>query len=190
MRRSVILAALGGSPATTPGEGTKDATTPLKGTSSPYSRSSPLADISRNANAAGFGPLLGRKPFKPPSFANQREKDNPDGGRKRKKVDYRGMDTGGGDDGEAGAASDSDDDGANAKAGKAGAKKKGKAAMKTLEGVYKGIDATGVSLNVDRRKWNVFEIKPDAIKKGFSVPVMTNKQGQVVETRLSYAALA
>ncbi len=61
--------------------------------------------------------------------------------------------------------------------------------MKTLEGIYKGIDATGVSLNVDRRKWQVFEAKPDAIKKGFSVPVMTNKAGQVVETRLSYAAL-
>ncbi len=32
-------------------------------------------------------------------------------------------------------------------------------------------------------------VKPNAIKKGFSVPVMTNKQGQCVETRLSYAAL-
>ncbi len=93
MRRSVILAALGGSPSPGPNDGSTDTSTPLKAKSSVYSRPSPLADISRNANAAGFGPLLGRKPFKPPSFANQREKDNPDGGRKRKKVDYRGMDS-------------------------------------------------------------------------------------------------
>lgn len=192
MRRSVILAALGGSPSLIPADGTKDSATPLKGKSSTFSRPSPLGDYSCNANAAGFGPLLGRKPFKPPSFANQREKDNPGGGRKRKKVDYRGMDSGEGRDADANSDSDagsgSDNDG-NTKARKTVAKKKGKAAVKTLEGIYKGIDATGVSLNVDRRKWDVFEIKPNAIKKGFSVPVMTNKQGQVIETRLSYAAL-
>ncbi|KAI3481409.1 hypothetical protein L1887_56236 [Cichorium endivia] len=187
MRRSVILAALGGSPSPATGEADKGAGKAPAARGSPLSRQ-PLADITRNANAAGFGPLLGRKPFKPPSFANQREKDSPEGGRKRKKVDYAGMDAGATDDGAAAQGSDSDDDGA-AKGARAGAKKKGKAAMKTLEGVYKGIDANGVSLNVDRRKWDVFEVKPNAIKKGFSVPLMTNKQGQVVETVLSHAAL-
>ncbi len=64
----------------------------------------------------------------------------------------------------------SDDDGA-AKTVKAGTKKKSKAgAMKTLEGVYKGIDATGVSLNVDRRKWGVFESNPTPSRRASPCP--------------------
>lgn len=184
MRRSVIQAALGGPPSPSI-DGNIDIGTPQKSVPSSIHKYRPMADVSRNANAAGFGPLLGRKPFKSPSFAHQREKEN-DSTRKRRKVDYRGMDNGQGadDDGDAGAGSDSD--GGKPSRGK----KKGKpGTVKTLEGVYKGIDATGVSLNVDRRKWDIFEVKPNAIKKGFAVPVMTNKQGQVVEVLPSYAAL-
>ncbi|KAL4403084.1 DNA-dependent ATPase protein Rad54 [Malassezia pachydermatis] len=59
----------------------------------------------------------------------------------------------------------------------------------SLEGVYKGIDATGVSLNADRRKWLVYSAKPDAIRRRFSIPSMRNERGEIVESRLSNTAL-
>lgn len=178
MRRSVVLAAIQQAQGASP-SGSSD----LDHISTPVaSKPKPLSDASRTANGAGFGPLLGRKPFKTPTFANKRNEDG-ESGRKRKRISYKGMDGDGGQDGsDAGEGSDSDD------GGKSSSRKRSKNA-KTLEGVYKGIDANGVSLNIDRRKWNVFEVKPDAIKKGFSVPAMRNKQGQVVEVRMSNAAL-
>ncbi|EPQ32395.1 uncharacterized protein PFL1_00591 [Pseudozyma flocculosa PF-1] len=180
MRRSVVLAAIQQSSGV--------AATAPDGTPTPPPSSSKirvLSDVSRTANGAGFGPLLGRKPFKSPSFASKRQ-DADASGRKRARVSYKGMDGAANDDGSE-AEEGSDDDGAGGKPAKK--KKTSKGSAKTLEGVYKGIDATGVSLNVDRRKWATFAVKPDAIKKGFAVPMMRSKDGQVVEVRASNAAL-
>ena len=46
-----------------------------------------------------------------------------------------------------------------------------------------------MSLNVDRRKWAVYQPKPDAIHRRFSVPSMRNSQGELIETRMTNAAL-
>lgn len=165
MRRSVILAALQGN--TTPGscdEGT------------PQRRGSPSL-TAKTATGGGFGALLGAKPFKTPIAKPIARGD--DGGRKRKKVDYKGM---------GGEAEDSDDDNIDVNSLDA-VSKKGKKNLKTLEGMYKGIDASGVSLNVDNRKWQVYKPKSDVLKRGFAVPTIKTKDGKVIETSLTYAAL-
>lgn len=175
MRRSVILAALqqNSSP---PGEAATSNASPAKGPAK--SPSSSLA--ARNATGGGFGALLGSKPFKTPFLKSAARGDGD--GRKRKRVDYSAM-AGEGDD---------DDGDADADLGENGAqstKKKPKKNAKTLEGMYKGIDASGVSMNVDNRTWKVFKPKEGAIKRGFSVPKMKSKDGKVIEMPLTLAAL-
>ena len=115
------------------------------------------------ATGGGYGILLEQRPFKTPSPA----KGERSGLRKRARVNYAGM---GGED------EDADEN--------ALPKKKG-----SLEGVYKGIDASGVSLNADRRKWAVFVPKPDAIHRSFSIPTLRNNKGETVEIRASNASL-
>lgn len=135
------------------------------------------SDVPRTASGGGFGPLLGRKPFKAPQPAGRGDGAS---SRKRKRVDYKGM-TGDGDESGSDAEPGSDGEKTPAKGRKKNAK--------TLEGIYKGIDASGRSLAADNRKWDVFDVKPGALKKSFSVPIMRNKNGEVVETRMSLAAL-
>lgn len=60
---------------------------------------------------------------------------------------------------------------------------------KSLEGVYKGIDASGVSFNVDRRKWQVYDAKPNAIKRKFSIPSLRNEKGELFKAHSTNAAL-
>lgn len=115
------------------------------------------------ATGGGYGVLLEQRPFKTPSPA----KGERSGLRKRARVSYAGM---GGEDNEA-------DENALPKK------------KSSLEGVYKGIDASGVSLNADRRKWAVFTPKPDAIHRSFSIPTLRNKKGEKVEVRASNASL-
>lgn len=115
------------------------------------------------ATGGGYGILLEQRPFKTPSPA----KGGRSGLRKRARVSYAGM---GGEDNEA-------DENALPKK------------KSSLEGVYKGIDASGVSLNADRRKWAVFAPKPDAIHRSFSIPTLRNKKGETVEVRASNASL-
>lgn len=181
MRRSVILAALQqeASPNSRPGS-----EEPVAGPSSlapPIKKPSFSALTARSANGGGFGALLGSKPFKTP-FLKVAARGAGEG-RKRSRVDYKSM--GGGEDGDDDAAALSDDDG-----GKGGSSrgKKSKNA-KTLEGMYKGIDASGVSLNADNRVWQVYKPKEGASKKSFNVPTMKTKDGRVVETQLTHAAL-
>ncbi|CAO1618312.1 unnamed protein product [Parajaminaea phylloscopi] len=166
MRRSVILAALQDNQAAAEGQAPG---TPKKPSSS--------ALTARTANGGGFGALLGAKPFKTP-FAKAAARGD-EGGRKRKRVDYKSM---------GGAADDSDDDDVDGAASSA-TKGKSKKPAKTLEGMYKGIDASGVSLNVDTRKWQVFKPKEGGLLRGFSVPTIKTKDGRVIETHLTYAAL-
>ncbi|KAE8215657.1 hypothetical protein CF327_g1084 [Tilletia walkeri] len=154
------------------------------GPSKPQSVASDLA--SRSAVGGGYGPLLGRKPFKVPSPAgNSASAGAEAGGRRRKRVDYTGM--GGGEEnaGDGDAHLDDDDDGG----GGAGGKKRKNANVKTLEGVYKGIDAAGVSLNADRRVWKVFEADKGAIKRDFKMPVMRTAKGEILEVQLKQSAL-
>ncbi|WFD32328.1 DNA-dependent ATPase protein rad54 [Malassezia sp. CBS 17886] len=120
------------------------------------------------ATGGGFGPLLGTKPFQPP----RGRRDASVGLRKRARVDYRGL--GGGDEN---TATYTEDD--------AGAKCKKSA----VDGVYKGIDASGVSLNADRRTWTVFDTKPGVLKKSFSIPRMRNTHGECVDVQATNAAL-
>lgn len=178
MRRSVILAALQ----------PQSNDTPEASSSKP---TKPSLEVARSVSGGGFGPLLGRKPFKPPMAAAARggaSSRGDEGGRKRKRVSYKGM----GGDGD-----DSDDDAGEGSDDEAGAKKpKGKPGvfgkdgkMTSLEGVYKGIDARGVSLNADTRKWDVFKPKGGAIKKSFTVPKMRTAEGDVVQHALSNASL-
>lgn len=115
------------------------------------------------ATGGGYGVLLEQRPFKTPSPA----KGERSGLRKRARVSYAGM---GGEDNEA-------DENALPKK------------KSSLEGVYKGIDASGVSMNADRRKWAVFTPKPDAIHRSFSIPTLRNKKGETVEVRASNASL-
>ncbi|KAK0521742.1 DNA-dependent ATPase protein rad54 [Tilletia horrida] len=145
--------------------------------------------VSRSATGGGFGPLLGRKPFKVPSRAgNSTSGAGADsmGGRRRKRVDYSGM--GGGDENAQDGDAQLEDDGAEG-TGASSKKRKGGASGKTLEGVYKGIDATGVSLNADRRVWKVFEADKTAIKRDFKMPVMRTNKGEVLEVQLRNAPL-
>ncbi|KAK0551042.1 DNA-dependent ATPase protein rad54 [Tilletia horrida] len=145
--------------------------------------------VSRSATGGGFGPLLGRKPFKVPSRAgNSASGAGADsmGGRRRKRVDYSGM--GGGDENAQDGDAQLEDDGAEG-TGASSKKRKGGASGKTLEGVYKGIDATGVSLNADRRVWKVFEADKTAIKRDFKMPVMRTNKGEVLEVQLRNAPL-
>ncbi|WFD34992.1 DNA-dependent ATPase protein rad54 [Malassezia cuniculi] len=116
------------------------------------------------ATGGGYGILQEQKPFKTPSPAPAERT----GLRKRTRVNYAGM---------GGGADDAADE--NILPQK----------KSSLEGVYKGIDASGVSLNVDRRKWTVYEAKPDAIHRSFSIPSMHNKQGEPVEVRATNASL-
>jgi DNA repair and recombination RAD54-like protein len=84
---------------------------------------------------------------------------------------------------------DDDDDDAGPDDSGCGGGKRSKKAAKTLEGMYKGIDASGVSLNVDTRKWSVFKPKDGAMKRGFSLPSMKSKDGKIIELQPTYAAL-
>lgn len=119
------------------------------------------------ASGGGFGPLLGQRPFRTPSLTSRRSHEST---RRRKRVNYSGF----------GEEDDLD-----------GYKDENELPRKksSVEGVYKGIDASGVSLNVDRRKWAVYQPKPDAIHRRFSVPSMRNSQGELIETRMTNAAL-
>lgn len=120
------------------------------------------------ASGGGFGPLLGQKPFKPPGVARREGAMN--SLRKRARVNYAGLaGEGEANDGEATI--------------EAPRKKS------SLEGVYKGIDASGVSLNADRRKWAVYQPKPDALGRRFLIPTMQNEKGDVIDARMTYAAL-
>ena len=159
MRRSVILSALNGEP------------------SQSASKASSF-DNARLASGGGYGPLLGRKPFKPPSSINSSLLSSR--GRKRKRVDYGGM---GGDadapndrDAELG----SDDDGGKPKKPKT---KKGQ------EINYKGVDEYGRSLNAETRSYAVYTPDPEALKKGFNIPQMKNAKGEIIENRVTLAAL-
>lgn len=146
---------------------------------------------SRSATGGGYGALLGRKPFKVPSRAG----NNAAGGggtdalgRRRKRVDYSGM--GGGDENALDGDAQLDEGGDDASGGTSGKKRKaGGAAGKTLEGVYKGIDASGVSLNADRRVWKVFEADKGAIKREFKMPVMRTQKGEVLDVQLKNSPL-
>lgn len=172
MRRSVILAALSQNQPSS-------SDSPSSSSSSPGATSSPsvlkkpnsnsLSQV-RSANGGGYGALLGSKPFKTP-FAKVLPRGEGTG-RKRKRIDYSGL---GGDD--------NDEDASVTD------KNAPRKCVKSLEGAYKGIDATGVSLNVDNRTWKVFAPKDGAIKRGFSVPTMKTKEGRVIETQLTHAAL-
>lgn len=175
MRRSVILAAIqgnaGSSDADASGSSNKAGPSRL-----PSSSSSALT--ARNASGGGFGALLNSKPFKSP-FAKAPTRGD-EGGRKRKRISYKGMGEEGGSDGES--------DGEGAVNGREAAYKKSKKG-KDLEGMYKGIDAQGVSLNVDNRKWAVFKPKSGMLTNRFSLPTIKTKDGNVIETQLSHAAL-
>ncbi|KAK0545840.1 DNA-dependent ATPase protein rad54 [Tilletia horrida] len=144
----------------------------------PQTLASDLA--SRSAIGGGYGPLLGRKPFKVPSRAGNSANGATEGGRRRKRVDYSGMGGGSENANDGDAQLDDDDD---AGAGGGGKKRKG-GSVKTLEGIYKGIDSSGVSLNADRRVWKVFEADKGAIKRDFKVPVMRTAKGEVLEVQL------
>lgn len=121
------------------------------------------------ASGGGYGILEKQKPFKTPW---RKQTGAVASLRKRPRVHYANM--GGGDEPDDGQFTEEID----------GLKKKS-----SLEGVYKGIDATGVSLNVDRRKWKVYEAKPDAMQRKFSIPSIRNERGEVMETRATNAAL-
>lgn len=179
MRRSIILAALQQNEPSSPSH---PLASPAKSSAaSPLSfkkPSSSAALTARTANGGGFGPLLGSKPFKSPFLKAATRGD--EGGRKRKRVDYKGMGAEGEDD---------DDDGDAGPDDNVSGGKRSKKAAKTLEGMYKGIDASGVSLNVDTRKWSVFKPKDGAMKRGFSLPSMKSKDGKIIELQPTYAAL-
>ncbi|PWN26838.1 hypothetical protein BDZ90DRAFT_241354 [Jaminaea rosea] len=177
MRRSVILAAIQGNAGGDADASSSSSSTP-KGMI-PRSAPSSSSLAARNATGGGFGALLNSKPFKTP-FAKPAVRGD-EGGRKRKRISYKGMGGEGGSDGES-------DDGEGALNGREAAYKKSKKG-KDLEGMYKGIDAQGVSLNVDNRKWAVFKPKVGMLKNRFSLPTIKTKDGKVVETSLSHAAL-
>ncbi|WFD04962.1 DNA-dependent ATPase protein rad54 [Malassezia vespertilionis] len=120
------------------------------------------------ASGGGFGPLLGQKPFKTPSSA--RREQAVAGLRKRARVNYAGLGTEGEEN-------------------DAPHEIQGPKPKRALEGVYKNIDASGVSLNVDRRKWTVYEAKPDALQRRFAIPSIRNDKGETVATHMTYAAL-
>lgn len=122
------------------------------------------------ASGGGYGPLLGQKQFKTPSPA--RREGAVGALRKRSRVNYAGL------AGEAG------DGGGSYHESVEEPRKKS-----SLEGVYKGIDASGVSLNADRRKWTVYQPKPGALNRRFFIPTMHNQKGDTVETHMSHAAL-
>lgn len=165
MRRSVVLAALGESSPSRDG-----------------AQSSLGSYDVKTAIGGGFGPLLGKKPFKVPLGLSKSKNESDLGRRKRKQVDYKGM---GGDlDDEDDEATVSDDEGGPGRPAKKA--KKGKTI--SLEGM-KGVDANGRSLKADNRKWEVFKPKKESIHKRFSIPVMRAKNGELVETRLSGAVL-
>ncbi|CCU99623.1 unnamed protein product [Malassezia sympodialis ATCC 42132] len=119
------------------------------------------------ATGGGYGILTDQKPFRPPL----KQTNAPQSLRKRPRVNYAGLE----------GASENDE---AYKEEKEMPKKKN-----SLEGVYKGIDASGVSLNADRRKWAVYQAKPDAIKSKFTIPSMKNERGEFIENRLTHAAL-
>lgn len=125
------------------------------------------------ASGGGFGALLGQKPFKPPSAAGRSSADGrPAHLRKRSRIDYAAF----GDGGE----SPKDE---TVREDREPWKKS------SLEGVYKGIDSSGVSMNVDRRKWTVYQADPHALRRSFSIPSMHNARGEPIEVRASNAAL-
>lgn len=171
MRRSYVQAAHEASLSVPSTDGGKS--------SKPQTLASDLA--SRSAIGGGYGPLLGRKPFKVPSRAGNSANGTTEGGRRRKRVDYSEMGGGSENANDGDAQLDDDDDAGGAGGG--GKKRKG-GAVKTLEGVYKGIDSSGVSLNADRRVWKVFEADKAAIKRDFKVPVMRTAKGEVLEVQL------
>lgn len=107
------------------------------------------------------------KPFKPPTpLAPKRDSALPP--RKRKRVSYK-ENTGGDDD-------DSDD----------GDKRKKKKAKRTTDGDEYNSDGEVVAV----KKYPVFKPTPlEAVKKGFSVPVMMNAKGEIVQTVMSRASL-
>lgn len=119
------------------------------------------------ASGGGYGILRDQKPFRLPL----KQSNRPQSLRKRSRVNYAGL--------EGSSATDEayEDE-------KDFPKRKS-----SLEGVYKGIDASGVSLNADRRKWAVYQAKPEAIKNKFTIPSMKNERGEIVENRLTHAAL-
>ena len=119
------------------------------------------------ATGGGYGILTDQKPFRPPL----KQINGPQSLRKRPRVNYAGLE----------GASENDE---AYKEEKEMPKKKN-----SLEGVYKGIDASGVSLNADRRKWAVYQAKPDAIKSKFTIPSMKNERAEFIENRLTHAAL-
>ncbi|PWN45805.1 putative RAD54-DNA-dependent ATPase of the Snf2p family [Ceraceosorus guamensis] len=187
MRRSIVLAALAeerersGSVEGSSSNSSHPVAAPKKG----YASS---ALTPRTATGGGFGPLLGRKPFKAPTSASAKQGSDGEvtGRRKRQRVNYAGM--GGEEDGDGEATLDAVSDDERKPKGKPGVfGKNGK--MTSLEGVYKGIDARGVSLNVDNRKWDVFKPREGAMKQAFNIPVMRNKNGEVIETRLTGISL-
>lgn len=130
------------------------------------------------ANGGGYEGTFEVKPFRPPTLAREALV----GQRKRKRVDYRDM-AGEGDDEDPDAAVDYDD-------GKAKGVTKKKNVPKNADcSGYKGVDETGASTNADMRKWPTYKPKPGALNRGFHMPVMKNKKGEVIENRPSHAAL-
>ena len=137
----------------------------LQDNSSDHTRESPR----QLATGGGYGILQEQKPFKSPLL----KKRGPDASlRKRARVNYSEL------------SGDSVDQSGIYIDEIEGPRKK-----KSLEGVYKGIDASGVSFNADRRKWQVFHADPRAIKRKFSIPSIRNERGEVIESQLSHAAL-
>ncbi|CAO1616307.1 unnamed protein product [Sympodiomycopsis kandeliae] len=177
MRRSVILAALNQNQSD-PSDSSSASSGVSNGSSpSPAHIKKPnpsaLSQV-RSANGGGYGALLGSKPFKTPFLKTATRGDG--AGRKRRKVDYSGL----------GGEESSGDDETHVENGSSKSSRKN---VKTLEGMYKGIDASGVSLNVDNRTWKVFQPKDGAMKRGFAVPTMKTKDGRLIETQLTHAAL-
>ena len=161
MRRSVVLAALTGKDGHEQG-------THSKGTGAEQ----------RTAIGGGFGPLLGRKPFRTPSLKSDTDEITSQG-RKRRRVNYTGMDEGE----EAGTSKDvfvDAEQDQKALRGKSG---------KKFEVTWKGVDAAGRSLKADNRKWPVFQTKENALQRRFNIPVMKNQKGETIETRLTTVAL-
>lgn len=132
----------------------------------------------RTGGGGGFG-LIPKKDFKIPT----RPRNDPStstSGRKRKVVDYSSM--GGGTDDGSDAEIENDAESVNK------TRQNSKRKPITFES-FKGLGPNGESLIKVRKFAKIENVEKGAIRRQFSIPVMTTKSGEVIRSQLSGVAL-
>ncbi|UZJ56679.1 hypothetical protein CBS101457_005999 [Exobasidium rhododendri] len=135
--------------------------------------------LPRMSEGEGGYTIVKKKAFKIPILAKATT-----GSRKRSRVDYSKM-GGGGEDGDADADVDGGSDEENKKP-----KKRAKGAPKSIDfSGMKGVDANGASLVKPQPKYQFFKPKEGQIKRQFSIPCTTGKDGIRIKHQLSNVVL-